>query len=108
MAVNVLPESIRLALVNDYVRVREYIEQNPCNNFDTIATGRDVSKLDVQLIAECNAIISLLKQPAPDNIGPLQTALAKHLIMWDKEFNLNAYDFYPEYREFFKQIGYAL
>jgi organic radical activating enzyme len=108
LSIAVLPEPIRFKFIDNYKTIIEYIEQNPRNNFTTIATGRDVGKLDIQLIAECKAMISLLKQPVPGNVEQLRNELAKHLIMWDREFNLDANNFYPEYRQFFKDIGYAV
>lgn len=108
MSIRVLPYVLRQSFIDNYTQVIDYIKQNPCNQFATLATGRDVSKLDIQLIAECNSIINLLNQPAFDDNEQLTQELAKHLIKWDHEFDLNAYDFYPEYAEFFKNIGYAV
>lgn len=108
LSIQVLPQDIRLKFVDRYLQVIQYIEQNPCSHFATIATGRNVGKLDVQLIAECNAIIGLLKQPTPPDIKTLTKELGQHLIRWDKEFGLNAYDFYPEYAEFLNDIQYRV
>lgn len=108
MSISVLPLSLRLSFVDRYKQVIDYIEQNPCNHFTTITTGRDVSRLDVQLIAECRAIISLLNQPSPTDIEQLTKDLVQHLTKWDKEFGLDAYDFYPEYQEFLNVIQYRV
>ena len=108
LSIDVLPESLRLSFVDRYKQVIEYIEQNPCSHFTTIATGRDVSKLDIQLIAECRAMISLLNQPCPSDIEQLTKDLSQHLTRWDKEFGLNAYDFYAEYWEFLNDLQYRV
>jgi hypothetical protein len=71
-------------------------------------TGRDTSKLDIQLIAECDSLIHLLKEPSPTDIDLQRKELAKWLMRWDKEFNINAYDYYPEYIEFLQSIGYEV
>jgi sulfatase maturation enzyme AslB (radical SAM superfamily) len=108
LSILVLPAIIRKEFVENYKKVKDIIQKESNRTFSTIATGRDTSRLDIQLIKECDSIISILLEPEPVNIKLLQTELAIWLIRWDKEFNLNAYDYYPEYTEFLQSIGYEI
>ncbi len=108
LAINVLPCELKQQLIQKFVKVKEYIQQSPQTSFNTLVTGRDVSRLDLQLIDECNAMISLLNQSEPSNVKDLRVQLSQWLMQWDKEFNLNAYEFYPEYAEFLNEIQYRI
>lgn len=108
LSINVLPESIRKSFISNYEQVKSTIQQQSTRSVSTLVTGRDTSKLDIQLIAECDSLIHLLKEPAPTDIDLQRKELAKWLMRWDKEFNINAYDYYPEYIEFLQSIGYEV
>lgn len=108
LSIGVLPISIRKEFVERYEQVKFFIKQDSNRSFTTITTGRDTSRLDIQLINECNVIISLLNKQEPLNVIELRKDLAEWLIRWDTEFGLNAYDYYPEYTNFLKSIGYEV
>lgn len=108
LSINVLPFELRQKFIDNFIKVKDHIQQSPQNEFSTIVTGRDTSRLDLQLIRECDAMISLLNQPEPENVKELRTQLAQWLIRWDKEYDLNAFDFYPEYTEFLNEIQYRV
>ena len=74
----------------------------------TLATGRSTGTLDITLRRECDAMIAMLSAPEPDNVIDLRQQLAEWLIRWDQEFNLNAFDYYPEYTEFLNDIQYRV
>ena len=107
MAINVLPWNIRAGLVEQYVRVKEYIESKT-DGIKTIATGRDTSRLGSQLMRECDMIISQLQAPAPSNVQALRTTLVEWLMRWDKIYDLDAREHYPEYTTFLEQYGYRI
>ena len=107
MAINVLPWNIRAGLVEQYVRVKEYIESKT-DGIKTIATGRDTSRLGSQLMRECDMIISQLQAPAPSNVQALRTTLVEWLMRWDKIYDLDAREYYPEYTTFLEQYGYRI
>jgi sulfatase maturation enzyme AslB (radical SAM superfamily) len=107
LAINVLPATIKKSLIKKYQTVIEKIAtQTP--TVLTLATGRDTSRLEQLLIGECQSIIEMLNQPEPDNVEQLRQDLVFWLMRWDKVFNLNAYDYYPEYKEFFQEYGYRI
>lgn len=108
LAINVLPLAIRHTLIPNFIKIKEYIQQTPRASTNVLVTGRDVSRLDIQLINECDAMISLLNQPEPSNVEELRTQLAEWLMRWDKEYNLNAFDFYHEYKDFLNEIQYRV
>jgi sulfatase maturation enzyme AslB (radical SAM superfamily) len=107
MAINVLPWDIRAGLVEQYVRVKEYIESKT-DGIKTIATGRDTSRLGSQLIRECDMIISQLQAPEPSNVQALRSTLVEWLLRWDKIYDLDAREYYPEYTTFLEQYGYRI
>jgi sulfatase maturation enzyme AslB (radical SAM superfamily) len=107
LAINVLPPDIKQFLIPRYQKVKQYIQNHKSTDFATLTTGRDVSRLDLQLLRECDAIITLLQAPEPENVWSLRAELASWMMRWDNEFDLDAREFYPEYLEFFNSIGYA-
>lgn len=107
LAINVLPAKIRQNLIPQYQQVKSVI-QNQSNNIKTLTNGRDLGRLDLQLVNECDAIIRMLESPEPENAELLRGQLVHWMTTWDQEFNLDAYKHYPEYQEFFESIGYAV
>jgi MoaA/NifB/PqqE/SkfB family radical SAM enzyme len=107
LAIGVLPKKIRESFVQNYQQVKQELLQN-VENTHTLATGRDTSRLEQQLAKECDTIINLLNQPETNNILELQQELIAWLLKWDKKYNLNALNFYPEYNQFLCDSGYRL
>jgi uncharacterized radical SAM superfamily Fe-S cluster-containing enzyme len=107
LAIDVLPHGLRQTLIPNYERIKQHIYDRKSTSFSALVTGRDVSRLDMQLIRECDAIITWLRAPEPHNVMALRAELASWMMRWDHEFDLDARDFYPEYSDFFDSIGYA-
>lgn len=105
--IKILPKSIRLSLLPKYIEIKNKILSNS-TQFQTLVTGRDPSRLNQQLVKECETIIAKLNESEPDDVDLLRKDLIFWLIKWDKEFNLNAFDFFPEYSEFLKEYGYKV
>ena len=108
LSINVLPISIRQKFIPRFKETIKYIQETSSSAINTISVGRDTSRLNIQLINECNAMINLLSQPEPDNVTELRAQLSEWLMRWDKEYSLNAFDFYPEYAEFLNEIQYSV
>lgn len=109
LQISVLPSSLRQQFIKHYESVRDSIDLNQFTGLATgLATGRNVGTLNMTLRRECDAMINLLRVPEPSNIKELQTKLATWLQRWDNEYELNAYDYYPEYREFLDAIQYRV
>lgn len=106
LGILVLPLDIRLRFVAQYQKVKDYLELNNPTKVKTISTGRDVSRLAQQLTRECDMIINQLSLPEPDNVNELRCTLVEWLHRWDKEFDLDARKFYPEYQDFLTEYGY--
>jgi len=107
LAIKVLPMDIRMSLVKKYIKLKEEILQST-SDMKTLTIGRDVSRLEQQLVKECDTVITMLEQPESNNIDKLRKELIFWLMRWDKLFKLNALDFYPEYSNFFKNYGYSV
>lgn len=108
LAINILPWEIRKQLIEKYTLVRQQIAESDVNNFNTITTGRDVSRLENQLVRECNTIINMLQSDSPSNVDTLRYQLIEWLNRWDNVYKLNALNYYPEYKEFLIQYGYKI
>ena len=108
LQIQILPKHIKNKLVNNYKNVIEQIKSNSNTGFTTIATGRDISRLDMQLIRECNAIINFLEMPEPTDVEHQRQELVKWLEKWDKVYKLNALTEYPEFAEFLTEYGYQI
>ena len=106
LAVSVLPQDIRDSFKENYVNVKNSLSiDGPVN---TIAVGRDTSRLDQQLVRECDVMLSLLDSPSPDNVEQQRHTLIEWMMRWDKQFNFDARIFYPEYKHFFESYGYSV
>lgn len=106
LSIGVLPFEIRQRFIKNYQEVKQEILNNS-EEIVTIATGRDPSRLNQQLIRECDSIIALLSQPTPKNVIELRKELIMWMKRWDTVYNLNALEFYPEYKDFFTEYGYS-
>ena len=51
-------------------------------------------------------VISLLERPGPDGQEILLKAMVEHCRKWDKIYNFNARDLYPELADIFKKYDY--
>jgi sulfatase maturation enzyme AslB (radical SAM superfamily) len=107
LAINVLPWEIRSSLIERYQQTKDYIASNT-NDTKTIATGRDTSRLGSQLIRECDMIVNQLEASAPSNVEALRSMLVDWLMRWDKIYDLDAREYYPEYTKFLEQYGYRI
>ena len=50
----------------------------------------------------------MLSAPEPSNVIELREQLTHWMAKWDREFKLDAREFYPEYREFLVDHGYQV
>lgn len=108
LAISVLPYDIRQSFRNNYVKTKEKILEKSQHNFKTISVGRDTSRLSLQLTRECDTAIAFLDSAEPDNKELLRQELVEWLVKWDRVYQLNALDFYPEYRNFLLSYGYSI
>ena len=107
LQINVLPWNIRQQIIEKYQSTKHKLEQLVNKKFNSLATGRDSSKLEQQLLRETNVIIKLLSASSDSEVDSQRQQLAMWLSKWDQEYNLDALEYYPEYAEFFTNIGYG-
>lgn len=105
LRISVLPFELRKSFIKRYEDVKQSITPRSITG---LSTGRNVGTLDTLLRRECDSMINALSAPEPENVVELRQQLAQWLMRWDTEFNLNAYDFYPEYKEFLDEIQYRV
>ena len=105
LQISVLPLKLRKTFIPRYQAVKDSITPS---KITVLATGRSTGTLDITLRRECDAMIAMLSAPEPSNVIELRQQLAEWLMRWDREFNLNAFDYYPEYTEFLNEIQYRV
>lgn len=107
LQINVLPWHIRQQLVEKYQITKNKLEQLVSEKFNLLTTGRNPSNLEQQLLRETDSIIGLLSASCDSDVDSQRKQLADWLSRWDREYNLNALEYYPEYADFFTDIGYG-
>ena len=107
LSISVLPWELRQRLLPQYQDLKNYLRERT-SDLTTISVGRDTSHIELMLIREIDTIMSMLSAPEPRNVEQLRQELISWMIRWDREFALNAVDFYPEFAEFFIQYGYKV
>lgn len=106
LAINVLPDDLRKKYVGNFVELGSKLESTVKEK--TISVGRDTSRLNQQLVRECQTMISILQSTCPENVKDLRKELVEWLMRWDTHFKLDAREYYPEYREFLEEYGYQV
>jgi molybdenum cofactor biosynthesis enzyme MoaA len=106
LMIQVLPYEIRQQFKQNYINTKNIILSQQTNIANTIAVGRDTSRLGIQLVRECDTVLTMLDQPEPNNVEELRTILIDWLIRWDKVYKLDAREYYPEYLDFLEKYGY--
>ena len=105
LQIQVLPMALRQQLVAQYQQVKHTIGEPAVV---ALATGRSTATLAQTLRRECDAMINMLNAPEPDDVAELRQQLAVWLQRWDREYRLDAHNYYPEYREFLDAIQYTI
>ena len=107
LQISVLPLALRKGLIPQYQdllnRIKDCIPER-----NGIVSGRNTSEIESILARHIETIISMLSVEEPGNLQQLQAELISWLTKWDKEFGLDARDFYPEYCDFLEENGYSV
>lgn len=106
LQISVLPFHTRQQLIPQYRQLQQELASKI--TMQTLTTGRNVSNLAQSIHRECDAVVSMLSAPEPDNVEDLRKELVEWMIRWDTEFKLDACEYFPEYAEFFKSYGYKI
>ena len=107
LQISVLPKDLRFTFIKQYQLLQKELDDNK-PEFTTIVTGRNTKGLEQQLSRECQSIIQMLLAEEPEDIDNLQKELCQQLLKWDREFNFDAREYYPEYQSFLEKIGYDI
>lgn len=107
LQVQVLPKEIKERLIHKYTELLDFFVGLRTETFTTIVAGRNDTKIVQILEQEAKGILGLLTAPEPSNVDDLRYELVEWLQRWDKVYNLDALDYYPEYSGFLKQYGYV-
>ncbi len=107
MAIPIIPYAIRQQFRDNFTSLKETIKKDNITNLKTISLGRDTSRLAEQLTIECDTIVNFLDSDPSSNVEAQRLELVSWLVRWDKIYNLNAMQIYPEYATFFEEYGYS-
>ena len=103
----VLPTDVRNRLIPKYTELLSQLNELVPDRVG-LTTGRNTANLESMLSRHTETVINMLSAPEPNDIAGLQQQLTHWLIKWDREFGLDAGEFYPEYREFLLEHGYQI
>lgn len=107
LSMKLLPDNLKNKISKELNAVKDYIEKTSNNDIKQLSTGRDTSRLHIQLARECQSLINLLGQSNLENTDHLRKELSHWLYKWDQLYDLNPFEYYPEYKEFFQSINYG-
>ena len=103
---SILPKSIRNKLLENYLPLHDKLQQAVKKQFTSLAPNRDTSRIESTLLRECSSTMTQLTQETPTDVEIQRKELIMWLKRWDTLYNLDALDYYPEYKEFFLEYGY--
>lgn len=103
----VLPTDIRNRLIPKYTELLSQLNELVPDRVG-LTTGRNTANIESMLARHTETVINMLSAPEPSNVAELQQQLIHWLIKWDREFGLDAGEFYPEYSEFLTTNGYQV
>jgi sulfatase maturation enzyme AslB (radical SAM superfamily) len=107
LQISVLPLEIRTRLMSKYTELLAQLNELVPNRIG-LTTGRNTANIESMLARHTETVINMLSAPEPDNAADLRQQLTQWLTRWDREFGLDARQFYPEYTEFLTQYGYQV
>lgn len=108
LQVSVLPKSIRDLYIPKYEKLLKKISQSQNFNYSNSIQARFDDTLNNSLYNELSTVYNMLQAPEPENAEDLQKQMVWWLSKWDREFRLNAKDFYPEWNDFLDINGYQI
>lgn len=104
--ITVLPINFRKKLVSKFYKLESDLRELVLTQTKSIAFGSDPSKISQVLLNETQSIIKLLNAPEPEDIKTLQEDMIRWMTNWDKEFKLDAREYFPEYNNWFDEMNY--
>ena len=102
----VLPAELRSKILPRFVCLEDELKLLVAQEIQTIAFGADPTRISQVLLNETQSMIKLLQAPEPHNAKQLQQEMIQWMMRWDKEFDLDATDYFPEYQDWLQQMDY--
>lgn len=104
--ITVLPINFRKKLVSQFYKLESDLQELVLKQTKSIAFGSDPSKISQVLLNETQTIIKLLNAPEPKNIKTLQEEMIRWMMNWDKEFKLDAREYFLDFNKWFDEMNY--
>lgn len=98
-----LPDTIKSKIINDVTLVKS---QLPAPANDEFINQKHPDKIHISLHNECDSIINLAKQSAPNDADVHRNTCAKKLSQWDQLKNLNIKNYSVDLYNFLQEHGY--
>jgi hypothetical protein len=103
MDVKVLPAEVRTHYLSQYQDILQKLNDiEMCNSFNT----SDPNNYQLVVKQQAQMCINMLSMPEPKNVDQLRGQLVNHCKKWDKIYDLNARQLYPELADVWDQYGY--
>lgn len=98
-----LPNNIKQQVITDVTRILNKLPKD-VNQFNN---QKNSNNINVSIRNECESIINLAKQPAPNNAEELRKVCATKLSQWDSLKHINIKDYSVELYNFLSEYGYV-
>jgi hypothetical protein len=101
--VAVLPPAVRQQYIVQYQAVLKHLDSIDIVNDYNFSDPNNYQLVVKQQTQMC---INMLSMPEPKNVDQLRGQLVNHCKKWDKVYDLNARQLYPELADVWDQYGY--
>lgn len=99
----ILPKSVK----DDYIKKYQQLLTRLLDiNVDQEFNESDPNNYKKSILLQIQQVITLLERPGPDGQEILLKAMVEHCQKWDKIYNFNARNLYPELADIFKKYDY--
>jgi len=99
----ILPKSVK----DDYIKkYQQLLTRLSDINVDREFNESDPNNYKKSILLQVQQVITLLKCPVPNNQEILLKTMVEHCQKWDKIYNFNAKNLYPELADIFKKYDY--
>ena len=101
--IKILPIMIRQQYIQQYQTLLDkLIDEDISSDYNESDTANFIKNIKMQ----ATQVISALQLPEVDNQEQLLATMVEHCQKWDKVYNLNAIELYPELKDIFTRHGY--
>lgn len=101
----ILPDAVKAEYIKKYQILSDQLN---CANDSEDFNASDPNNYKQIIKSQIDLCMGLLQSPAPGNSHLLLEKMIRHCERWDRVYNYNARDLYPEWQEIFDQYAYQI